>query len=251
MDPFCDISALVQVKSWFRTGDKPESLTLFWSTLQKKYMYDEFKDIKMFSECYPKFSEIWPHDTISECILSPTCLILRFRVFLIFVGEFILQNVLSSTPKRLPWLYPNTSSCKNDHGMDPFSTSLAFVPESTGHRSSQQDSNMMRSSNENISALLILCAGNSPVTDEFPSQKPVTRRFSLICSWTNAWDAIALIMTSLKLMRGYDNETAWRTRDGNVINICHDVYKTYKTSNDVNFQKIKSRNGKGETTLNK
>ena len=58
MDPICDISALVQVTSWYRTGDKTESLTLFWSTLQKKYMYDEFKDIKKFSEYYPKFSEI-------------------------------------------------------------------------------------------------------------------------------------------------------------------------------------------------
>ena len=36
---------------------------------------------------------------------------------------------------------------------------------------------MMTSSNENISALLALCAGNSPVTGEFPSQRPVTRSF--------------------------------------------------------------------------
>ena len=30
---------------------------------------------------------------------------------------------------------------------------------------------------ETFSALLTLCAGNSPVTGEFPSQKPVTRSF--------------------------------------------------------------------------
>ena len=30
---------------------------------------------------------------------------------------------------------------------------------------------------ETFSALLALCAGNSPVTGEFPSQKPVTRSF--------------------------------------------------------------------------
>ena len=35
--------------------------------------------------------------------------------------------------------------------------------------------NMMTSSNENISALLALCAENSPVTGEFPSQRPVMR----------------------------------------------------------------------------
>ena len=38
---------------------------------------------------------------------------------------------------------------------------------------------MMTSSNGNISALLALCAGNSPVTGEFPSQRPVTRRFDV------------------------------------------------------------------------
>ena len=36
---------------------------------------------------------------------------------------------------------------------------------------------MMTSSNGKFSALLTLCAGNSPVTGEFPSQKPVTRSF--------------------------------------------------------------------------
>ena len=38
---------------------------------------------------------------------------------------------------------------------------------------------MMTSSNGNISALLALCEGNSPVTDEFPSQSPVTRSFGV------------------------------------------------------------------------
>ena len=38
---------------------------------------------------------------------------------------------------------------------------------------------MMTSSNGNISALLALCAGNSPVTGAFPSQRPVTRSFGV------------------------------------------------------------------------
>ena len=48
---------------------------------------------------------------------------------------------------------------------------------------------MMTSSNVTFSALLALCAGNSPVTGEFPSQRPVTRSFmfSLICAWINGW----------------------------------------------------------------
>ena len=42
---------------------------------------------------------------------------------------------------------------------------------------------------EAFSALLAFCVGNSPVTDEFPSQKPVTWsfEFSLICAWTYSW----------------------------------------------------------------
>ena len=33
---------------------------------------------------------------------------------------------------------------------------------------------------EKFSALLALCAGNSPVTGEFPSQRPVTRNFDVL-----------------------------------------------------------------------
>ena len=38
---------------------------------------------------------------------------------------------------------------------------------------------MMRSANGNISSLLALCAGNSPVTGEFPSQRPMMQRFDV------------------------------------------------------------------------
>ena len=61
---------------------------------------------------------------------------------------------------------------------------------------------------EAFSALLALCAGNSPVSGEFPAQRPVTRSFDvffdlrlIMAEWTLArlviWDAIAPIMTSL------------------------------------------------------
>ena len=48
-----------------------------------------------------------------------------------------------------------------------------------GGRRSGVFSIMMTSSNGNISALLALCAGNSPVTGEFPTQRPVTRSFDV------------------------------------------------------------------------
>ena len=42
---------------------------------------------------------------------------------------------------------------------------------------------------ETLSALLAICAGNSPVTAEFPSQRPVTQSFDvfLLSTWTNGW----------------------------------------------------------------
>ena len=42
---------------------------------------------------------------------------------------------------------------------------------------------------ETFSALLALCEGNSPVTGESPSQRPVTRSFGafFMYAWTNGW----------------------------------------------------------------
>ena len=41
-------------------------------------------------------------------------------------------------------------------------------------------------------ALLALCVGNSPVTGEFPAQRPLTPSFDvffdLICDWINGWE---------------------------------------------------------------
>ena len=60
---------------------------------------------------------------------------------------------------------------------------------------------------ETFSALLAICAENSPVSGEFPAQRPVTRSFDVfidlcpINDWVNdlrlvIWDAVGLIMTS-------------------------------------------------------
>ena len=42
---------------------------------------------------------------------------------------------------------------------------------------------------ETFSALVAFSAGNSPVTGEFPAQRPLTRSFdvTLICTWTDSW----------------------------------------------------------------
>ena len=44
---------------------------------------------------------------------------------------------------------------------------------------------MKTSSIETFSALLAPCAGNSPATDEFPSQRPVTRSFDVFLNLTS------------------------------------------------------------------
>ena len=40
---------------------------------------------------------------------------------------------------------------------------------------------------ETFSTLLAICAGNSPVTGEFPAQRPVTRSFDVFFAWINVW----------------------------------------------------------------
>ena len=66
---------------------------------------------------------------------------------------------------------------------------------------------MMTSANGTFSALLAICAGNSPVNSRHKGQWCGALMFSLICAWINGWvnnerlviwDAIAPIMTSLK-----------------------------------------------------
>ena len=42
---------------------------------------------------------------------------------------------------------------------------------------------------ETFSALLAICAGNSPVPGEFPAQRPVTRSFLWINDWVNTREA--------------------------------------------------------------
>ena len=64
---------------------------------------------------------------------------------------------------------------------------------------------------ESFSVLLALCEGKSPVTGEFPSQRPETRGFDVFFDLRRSdqtfeqtietpvfWNAIALIMTSLE-----------------------------------------------------
>ena len=65
---------------------------------------------------------------------------------------------------------------------------------------------MMTSSNGKISALLSLCVGNSPVSGEFPAQRPVTQSFDVFFD-------LCLIKRLSKHSRGWWFETLSRPYD--------------------------------------
>ena len=68
---------------------------------------------------------------------------------------------------------------------------------------------------ETFAALLAICAGNLPVSGEFPAQRPVTRSFDVFFD-------VRLIKRLSKHSRGWWFETLshplWRHR--NVYNLC-------------------------------
>ena len=78
---------------------------------------------------------------------------------------------------------------------------------------SRKDKTWWRHQMETFPALLALCAGNTPVTGVFPSQRPVTRSFDIFFDMRLnktveettdtpvVWDVIALIMASLQWKR--------------------------------------------------
>ena len=74
-------------------------------------------------------------------------------------------NVSRQLLVRKPWSEPTFPNCKFDH------THQVIFKNACLHE--------WRHQMETFSALLVLCAGNSPVNGEFPSQRPVTRSFGV------------------------------------------------------------------------
>ena len=67
---------------------------------------------------------------------------------------------------------------------------------------------------ETTSALLDFCAGNSPITGEFPAQRPVTRSFdvSLIGAWITGWGNIGQAGDLQRHVDHYDVNVVWYIR---------------------------------------
>ena len=101
----------------------------------------------------------------------------RTQVGPMLAPRTLLSGLLSKhqlkkfSPSRPPWRNPNEK--KNP---------VSVVIWASVHRSSQVSGLLLswwRHQVETFSALLAICAGNSPVTGEFPAQRPVTRSFDV------------------------------------------------------------------------
>ena len=135
---------------------------------------------------------------------------------------FNIESHLSTAPKNETYRkYPNNSISRSFH----YTLIEENIATKSLHPYKQRISMWMKSLTvlwlallkpltwqrhqmETSSALLAFCAGNSPVTGEFPAQRPVTRSFDFFLSALELtveqtmetpviWNAIALIITSL------------------------------------------------------
>ena len=125
----------------------------------------------------PFESDIWVSQY--QCLLNICKYFKSSEYLMICCWSVLALEILDSAGVRYVWYrYSNQRI-------------MIIIPESNANnmvilfRNSRHPSSiMMTSSNGNIFLVTGLCEGNSPVTDEFPSQSPMTRSFdvSLICA---------------------------------------------------------------------
>ena len=111
-----------------------------------------------------------------------------------------LRNIPESTSLMCYWFYAGNGS-KLGHHIYPSSACLLYV------RKLKLTIIWWCHQMEKNSVLLALCAGNSPVTGEFPSQRPVTRSFDIFFD-------LRLNKLLIKQWRGWWFETPSRS-------LCH------------------------------
>ena len=122
------------------------------------------------------------HSAENECLMK----ILLYKK----LCTLVVSGSYSSIIINFTHMYPYTSLCSNtdiqNHNtrsgekLHKYNTNTTLATIFV--RSSLISLIMMTSSNGSISAWLTPCAGNSPVTGEFPSQGPVTRSFNVFLS---------------------------------------------------------------------
>ena len=113
-------------------------------------------------------------------------------------------------------------------------------------RTSKASTSWWRHQMETFSALLALCAENSPVPGEFPAQRPVTRSF-------NVFFDLRLNEQLSKQSQGWWSETPPRSlwRQCNVRNECgyrNNISRSYITKEDLKKWDFQNRRSKVKDT---
>ena len=113
---------------------------------------------------------------ISNCSLIVSCVCSPYGWFVIKPNKlaFCVTSIVTYTPffptaqaNTFRYLYNSIPFLQYTHTKDSTSSLWRRVMAWWRHQM------------ETFSALLAICAGNSPVTGEFPSQRPVTRSFDV------------------------------------------------------------------------
>ena len=110
-----------------------------------------------------------PEGDHAECSI---CVYWRARHCYMCVSRHTLSN-------RFTLLYSQSSCCRKEAALYDTQQGLRIALQSYSGSKGVAWYIMKTSSNGNISALLAICARNSSVTSEFPTQRPVTRSFDV------------------------------------------------------------------------
>ena len=105
------------------------------------------------------------------------------------VNQWSFVKICATFSHYCAWLWPSIATCldicrhSNGKRQVPYMYQSEFESLSwicaPREKCRHSDISWWRHQMQTFSALLAFCAGNSPVTDEFPSQRPMTRSFDV------------------------------------------------------------------------
>ena len=115
---------------------------------------------------------------------------MRYEKVLIYTGKNTLHYLNVEDDEKMMTslyvsIYPDAIWIK----MITSGVSRLFSSQFRHQHSIRNNITWWRHQMETLSALLAICVGNSPITGEFPGQRPVTRSFDIffICTRINGW----------------------------------------------------------------
>ena len=155
---------------------------------------------------------------------------------LTLVPTWISNHLISKMWDELTYQFPNLNSCteieklhpaSHDGGNYLFILGLHYCTKGGPWvRVTIKQTNISRTwwrhQMEIFSALLALCAGNSPVTGEFPSQRPVTRSF----------DVFFDLRLNKRSKQSRCRDNCW---DNSLVHICNNPYSTKHTRQKIRY----------------